>query len=170
MLAPAGRLAAAWIGNAVAIGDAAAIVGPLDAAPLQLLHAQVERIVASLPDASLAAVEIADVNRRAAEEADRLRDFQIAHARSPAVPSELADTFARFSGAGAGGIAMASWRTGPTGCTSSTASACARASPTFPRAGRPSQPLRQALAALSQRLDAAVAGAPRHRDLLENGR
>lgn len=97
----AGRLARAWIGNVAAVGDAHAVVGILDAAPLQLLHAQVDRLIRALPGRDFAAVELADINREAAAEADRLRDFQVMHdADAPAIPPDLADTFARFDARG----------------------------------------------------------------------
>lgn len=74
-----GRRARAWIGNCVAIGDAAVEVEPLRAAPSLLLHAACERIVALLPDTGFATVEIDHYNREWAAEADRLRDFLILH-------------------------------------------------------------------------------------------
>jgi tryptophan halogenase len=76
-----GRRAAPWAGNVVAIGEAALALEPLAAAPLHIVQTQVDRIVASLPDTRFAAVEIADHNRQAADEADRLRDFTILHYR-----------------------------------------------------------------------------------------
>ena len=70
-----GRRTSPWAGNVVAIGDAALTLEPLDGLALHIAHAQVDRIVATLPDRDFAPGEIADYNRQAGDEADRLRDF-----------------------------------------------------------------------------------------------
>jgi tryptophan halogenase len=74
-----GRRTRAWIGNVVAIGEAHCVVEPLEAAPLHVLHTQIDRLVASLPDRHFAQVELAYYNRETGQEADRLRDFLILH-------------------------------------------------------------------------------------------
>ena len=74
-----GRRAAAWVGNVVAIGDAAVSVEPLEALNLHLIHAHIDRIIASLPGRACAAVELADYNRQTNDEADRVRDFLALH-------------------------------------------------------------------------------------------
>ena len=104
-----GRRRQAWIGNVVAIGEAYATLEPLEAAPLHLLHAQVDRLVATLPDRDFAPVELDFYNRETAQEADRMRDFLILHyavSRRPEpfwqaaaamdLPAELAETLALF--------------------------------------------------------------------------
>ncbi len=75
----AGRRRRAWIGNVVAIGEAYMTLEPLEAAPLHVVHAHVDRLVASLPDRDFAEIELAQYDRETAEEADRLRDFLILH-------------------------------------------------------------------------------------------
>lgn len=80
----AGRRARAWIGNVVAIGEAHCVVEPMEGAPLHLLHTQIDRLIASLPDRDFADVELAYYNRETNAEADRLRDFLI-------LPYALAD-------------------------------------------------------------------------------
>lgn len=74
-----GRRPQAWIGNVVAIGEAHTVLEPLEAAPLHILHTQIDRLVTSLPDRAFAAVELAHYNRVTGEEADRVRDFVILH-------------------------------------------------------------------------------------------
>ncbi|WP_426291592.1 tryptophan 7-halogenase [Sphingomonas sp. TWP1-3-1] len=104
-----GRRSRAWIGNVVAIGEAHCVVEPLEAAPLHVLHTQIDRLVASLPDRDFDAVELAYYNRETGQEADRLRDFLILHyatsdrpepfwqvARNVALPPLLAETLTLF--------------------------------------------------------------------------
>ena len=74
-----GRRTEAWNGNVVTIGGAAVTLPPLEGISLHLVHAHVDRIVATLPGRAPAPVEIADYNRQTAEEADRLRDFAVLH-------------------------------------------------------------------------------------------
>ncbi len=93
-----GRRARAWIANVVAIGDAHVTVEPIEASPLHLLHTQIDRLISSLPGRDFAAIEIENYNRETNEEADRLRDFLIAHRRDPLdPPPALADTLALFA-------------------------------------------------------------------------
>lgn len=104
-----GRRSRAWIGNVVAIGEAHCVVEPLEAAPLHVLHTQIDRVVASLPDRDFDEVELAYYNRETEQEADRVRDFLILHyatsdrpepfwqaARDAVLPSLLAETLALF--------------------------------------------------------------------------
>jgi tryptophan halogenase len=74
-----GRRRRAWIGNCVAVGEAAAVLEPLGAPGLLLTAMTIGRIVASLPDTDFAAVELAEYNRRWAIDAELVRDFVIAH-------------------------------------------------------------------------------------------
>ena len=105
-----GRRVAPWIGNCVAVGDAAVEVEPLFHPHLALLHAACARIVALLPDSDFAAVELALYAAEAAEEADHLRDYiALAYrlnsrrepwwrrARAAALPPMLADRLALFA-------------------------------------------------------------------------
>jgi tryptophan halogenase len=104
-----GRRSRAWIGNVVAIGEAHCVVEPLEAAPLHVLHTQIDRLVASLPDLEFDEVELAYYNRETGQEADRLRDFLILHyatsdrpepfwqaARNATLPPLLAETLMLF--------------------------------------------------------------------------
>lgn len=104
-----GRRPRAWIGNVVAIGEAHTVIEPIEAAPLHVLHTQIDRLVTSLPDRSFATVELAHYNRTTGEEADRLRDVAILHyatsdrpepfwraVRDTAPPDLLAETLALF--------------------------------------------------------------------------
>lgn len=104
-----GRLAEPWRGNCVAIGDAAVRVEPLEWTNLHLAHSAIDRLVAMMPDTAFNPVELADHNRRAAAEADRVRDFLALHylasdrpepfwrdAAAAAPPPSLAHTLALF--------------------------------------------------------------------------
>jgi tryptophan halogenase len=74
-----GRRVAPWRGNCVALGDAAIVLEPLEWTNLHLAHSAIDRIIAMLPDRDFAAIELADYNRQAAAEADRVRDFLALH-------------------------------------------------------------------------------------------
>jgi len=74
-----GRLSAPWVRNCVAIGDAAVAVEPLEWTNLHLAHSQIDRLVAMMPDAGFAPVELAEYNRQCNAEADRIRDFLCMH-------------------------------------------------------------------------------------------
>jgi tryptophan halogenase len=74
-----GRWAEPWVGNCVAIGDSAVAVEPLEWTNLHLAHSAIDRLVAMMPDRSFNPVELWDYNRQVAAEADRVRDFLIAH-------------------------------------------------------------------------------------------
>ena len=74
-----GRRVAAWVGNVVAIGEAAVALEPLVGISIHLAHAHIDRIIACLPGRDFASVEIDDFNRQTAAEADRLRDFTLLH-------------------------------------------------------------------------------------------
>ena len=66
-----------WIGNVVAIGDAALTIEPIEGIPLHIAFAQIDRLTASLSDCTFAPVELNDYNRQTVQEAERLRDFVI---------------------------------------------------------------------------------------------
>jgi tryptophan halogenase len=99
-----------WVCNVVAIGDAAAAVDPLHWMPLHLAHRGIARMIELLPGRDCHPVEIAEHNRRARLEAERVRDFLALHyhrsgvsigamwrevAGAPA-PDGLAHTLAQF--------------------------------------------------------------------------
>ena len=164
-----GRRARAWIANVVAIGDAHVVVEPLEAAPLHILHTQIDRLITSLPGRDFADVEIANYNRETNEEADRLRDFLIAHRRDPVdPPAELADTLALFTERGrwrqrdGEGFSRDDWQTVLFGLG------------VRPRLIDPVAQVADVaqcaadLARFRQRIAAAVARAPTHREHLES--
>jgi tryptophan halogenase len=104
-----GRVAQPWRGNCVAIGDAAVRIEPLEWTNLHLAHSAIDRLVAMMPDTEFNPVEIWDYNRRAAAEADRVRDFLALHylasdrpeafwrdAAAAEPPASLAHTLALF--------------------------------------------------------------------------
>lgn len=71
-----GRRPLAWVGNCVAIGQAAGVVEPLTPAPMLLLERDIERLLALIPVAAGTAVEAAEYNRRFAEDHDHAALFQ----------------------------------------------------------------------------------------------
>ncbi len=75
----AGRRAASWIGNCVAIGDAAVSLESLDAAPLHVIQTGLSLLVAMFPVDAESMVETGAYNEVMARHAQNLRDFQIAH-------------------------------------------------------------------------------------------
>ncbi|MDB5493873.1 MAG: hypothetical protein JWP86_1210 [Phenylobacterium sp.] len=74
-----GRRAAAWVGNCVAIGDAAASLELLDAAPLHLVQTGLSLLISLFPVDADDMREASAYNARLAAHAENLRDFQIAH-------------------------------------------------------------------------------------------
>jgi tryptophan halogenase len=105
-----GRRREFWVRNCVAIGDAAVTVEPLEWTNLHLLHSQIDRMIAMMPSADYAPVELAEFNRQCAAEADRVRDFVCLHyvcaqrsepfwkdAASIRPPAPLAHTLEQFA-------------------------------------------------------------------------
>ncbi|MCR6660540.1 MAG: tryptophan 7-halogenase [Asticcacaulis sp.] len=78
-----GRRSAAWIGNCVAIGQAAGVVDPLTPAPLMLLQRDVERLLALIPVSSDLAMERREFNRQFANDHDHAELFRGALLASP---------------------------------------------------------------------------------------
>lgn len=68
-----------WLGNCVAIGDAAIAIEPLEWSNLHLAHSAIDRIVAMLPDRDCVDIELAEYNRQTLAEARRVRDFVLLH-------------------------------------------------------------------------------------------
>lgn len=75
----AGTRPAPWRRNCVAIGDAATAIEPLEWSNLHLAHSAIDRIIAMLPGADCAPVELAEYNRQSYAEAVRVRDFVLLH-------------------------------------------------------------------------------------------
>jgi len=78
-----GRTAQAWIGNVVALGDAAARFEPLGWLNLDLTHRQLALLLELLPGREPDPRERAEFNRRAGLMADRVRDLLGAHYAAP---------------------------------------------------------------------------------------
>jgi tryptophan halogenase len=110
----AGARRSAWVGNCVAIGEAAARAEPLDAAPMQILQTGISHLVALFPVDADNLLEAEIYNAALASHLRNIRDFQIAHyklngrtgeplwdrARSMAAPDELAYKIAQFQNRG----------------------------------------------------------------------
>ncbi|WP_196802143.1 tryptophan halogenase family protein [Sphingomonas phyllosphaerae] len=74
-----GTRRAPWARNCVAIGDAATVIEPLDFTNLHLAQSAIDRIVSMLPGRSCHPLEVADYNRQAQAEVERVRDFVLCH-------------------------------------------------------------------------------------------
>lgn len=77
----AGCRAAPWTGNCVAIGEAAACLEPLDAAPLHMIHLGISHLITLFPVDADNLLEAHPYNEAVLSHARNLRDFQIAHYR-----------------------------------------------------------------------------------------
>jgi len=97
-----GRWSRPWLGNCVAIGDAAVAAEPLEWTNLHLAHGAIDRIVSMMPDRDFSAVELWDYNRQVGAEADRVRDFLALHhstasgKQAAALPPSLEHTLRQF--------------------------------------------------------------------------
>jgi tryptophan 7-halogenase len=102
-----------WLRNCIAVGDAATVIEPLEWSNLHLAHSAIDRLVEMLPDRDCAPIEIADYNRQAVAEAERVRDFVILHyavgdrpepfwqaARAMSLPASLDHTLTQFRARG----------------------------------------------------------------------
>ena len=74
-----GRRANPWVGNVLAIGDAALRVDPLHGAALHLAHSAILRALQLMPGADMQRLELAEYNRQSGLESDRARDFLALH-------------------------------------------------------------------------------------------
>ena len=74
-----GRRESFWIGNCVALGDAAIELEPLGAPGLHLLSNALEWLLLLLPDTDFDPTETAEYNRKLILQADLVRDFVILH-------------------------------------------------------------------------------------------
>lgn len=95
-----GRRREPWVRNVLALGDAAIALDPLHWPNLHLAHSGIARAIELLPGRDCDPVETAEYNRRAREEAERMRDFQALHyLRSGAqvdIPQSLARMLEQF--------------------------------------------------------------------------
>jgi tryptophan halogenase len=95
-----GRRTTPWVDNVLAIGDAAVALDPLHWPNLHLAQSGIARAIELLPGRSCHPVETAEYNRRARDEAERMRDFQALHylraGAAIAVPDSLARILQQF--------------------------------------------------------------------------
>ncbi len=87
-LAP-GRTEQAWLGNVVALGDAAVRFEPLGWLNLDIAHRQLDLLLELMPGVSPDPRERAEFNRRSALMADRVRDVLGAHYAAPAASARF---------------------------------------------------------------------------------
>lgn len=90
-----GRRANPWVRNVLAVGDAAVALDPLHWPNLHLAQSGILRALDLLPGRDCHPVEIAEYNRRAREEAQRMRDFQALHYLRAGAKVEVPDSLAR---------------------------------------------------------------------------
>lgn len=74
-----GRRPRPWVGNVLALGDAAVAVDPLHQANLHLAQTAILRALELLPGRECHPLELAEYNRRTAQQTLRLRDFLALH-------------------------------------------------------------------------------------------
>ena len=103
-----------WIGNCVAVGEAAVVLEPLDGVQLHMVHSCVSHLMTLFPTAAEDMPEARAYNRVIADTARNVRDFQFAHyrlnkrfdeplwdrARDADVPDSLARKFDLFEARG----------------------------------------------------------------------
>ncbi len=80
----AGRAAAPWLGNVIALGDAAARFEPLGFLNLDLAHRQLDLLLEMLPGTAIEPLERSEYNRRSGLMMDAVRDTLGAHYAAPA--------------------------------------------------------------------------------------
>lgn len=91
-----------WVGNRLAIGDAATAIDPLFGTALHLAHDAILLAIGLLPGRDFAAVELAEYNRRTQATAERMRDLHALHylynqAVTSPPPAGLARTIEQFT-------------------------------------------------------------------------
>ena len=79
-----GRARAPWLGNVVALGDAAARFEPLANLNLDLAHRQLDLLLELLPGRAIEPLERSEYNRRSVLMMDAVRDTLAAHYAAPA--------------------------------------------------------------------------------------
>jgi tryptophan halogenase len=109
-----GRRPKPWIGNVLALGDAAVAVDPLQATNLHLAESAIRRALSLLPGPDFHPLVLEEYNRRTRLDADRVRDFIAVHYLASrrtdgtfwkhmprrAKPASLAHTLEQFEGRG----------------------------------------------------------------------
>jgi tryptophan halogenase len=84
-----GRAEAAWLGNVIALGSAAAEIEPLGGIAQDLAHRQLALLLELLPGRTVDPAERAEFNRRSALMADRAGDWLAAHYAAPAPTAQF---------------------------------------------------------------------------------
>lgn len=74
-----GRRPRPWLRNVLALGDAAVALDPLEGVNLHLAQTGIERALELLPGRDCHPLELAEYNRRTAQETERARDFLALH-------------------------------------------------------------------------------------------
>ena len=77
----AGARSRPWIGNVVAIGEAAFVLDPLDGLHLHLVHTGISQLIAYWPVGTEMMIETEEYSKAVRLHANNLRDFQAAHYR-----------------------------------------------------------------------------------------
>lgn len=83
------RYLAPWRSNVLAIGDAATVIDPLGWYGLHLAHRSIERALDLLPDRNFRTIELAEYNRRMAQDAIFVRDLASLYYRCPGAPDSV---------------------------------------------------------------------------------
>lgn len=108
-----GALRRSWLGNCIAVGNAAVAMAPLDAVELQLVQIALSNLVAFWPADRDCMIEAAEYDRAVASHVANIRDFQLAHyhlserpepfwlqARAAGMPERLAARLRLFEARG----------------------------------------------------------------------